>query len=58
MPKQLRWLFPLPVAGAVQQAEGFPGGRTGLQEAGAGPGIHGTTPGATQPAPSLKKNKT
>lgn len=42
--------LPLPVAGAVQQAEGFPGGRTGLQEAGFGPGIHGTTPWTTQPA--------
>lgn len=41
-------------AGAVQQAEGFPGGGTGLQEAGFGPGLHGTTPGATRPAHSLK----
>lgn len=47
---QLHWLVPLAVAGAVQQAEGLPGGRAGLQEAGFGPGIHGTTPGATQPA--------
>lgn len=52
--KQLLWLLPLPVAGAVQQAEGFPGGGTGLQEAGFGPGLHGTTPGATRPAHSLK----
>lgn len=37
------------VAGAVQQAEGIPGGRAGLQEAGLGSGLYGMEPGALCP---------